>query len=286
MTPHQQGFVFSTLLHYRSVSDVPLGRILRRDEADVTRILANCGRNDLQDFEDFLNAQGLHLHIMDCLDLGIAPRPGNANKIFVLTRQRGERLALYFDNRWFIDAMKDRRRERTGEKSKKSERRDYNKTEIVFWFTRMWLTLQWFFYEKISRHPSQISRFRDALVLSSLFTDVLEEGIEKMGNAGRPEGEAGIMYDVYWKDRSKIRTWVNRFLQVMAQAGIIEETAVKDEYQQTLAAAVDMALIADRELACLMPPDNKDDVTSRSIMLITGAPLPINASQEGKNATH
>lgn len=274
MTPDQQGIVFAALMHYRTISDSPLGsRIVRRDEVEATQLLANCSRNELLDFEEFLNAQGLHLHSMDSLDVGVPYRPGAVNKVYVLTRQRGERLAPYFNSRWYIEAMQD-------------QRRNSNKTETVFWFTRLWLTLQWFFYEKISRHPSQVSRYRDALVLSPLMAEVVEEGIERMGNAGRPDGEAGAMYDFFWKDRRNIRTWVTRFLNVMEQCQMIEETAVKGEFQQTLAAAVDMAYIADHELAYLMPPDSKEDVTSRSIMLVTGALLPANLSGEGNNAAH
>jgi len=283
MTPAQQGLVFSVLLTFRSVSDIPIGRSLKKDEEEAARILGNCGQRELLDFEEFLNSQGLHLHILDSLDLGVPPKPGHANKVFVLTRKRGEHLAHYFDSRWYMEAMKDKRREKGVDAS--AEGITGTKTEIVFWFTRMWLTVQWFFYEKIARHPSQVSRYRDALVLQSLFIEVLSEGIEKMGRSGKPENEAGVMWEIYWKDRGKIKTWASKFLGVMERAGLIEETAVQGEYQQTLAASVDMALIADHEIEYLMPPTSKNDITHRSVMMITGSSLPIEAETDGAHAT-
>ncbi|WP_198424536.1 hypothetical protein [Geomonas silvestris] len=233
------------------------------------------------DFEDFLNAQGLSLRTIDGVNLGIPPRPQMTNQFHILIRKRGEPLAPYFDSLWFIDAMKDLRRVKKGADSQLT-----NRVETIFWFTRLWLYLQWSFYEKISRHPAQISRYGDAMVLTSRFIEVVTEGVEKMGNAGRPVGEAGVMWDVLWKDRSNIKTWVVRFLKVMEQAGMIQETSVKGEYRQTLPAAVDMAVIADHELAYLMPPDREEDVETRSMMLITGAPLPTNIMREDANAAN
>ena len=279
MTPAEQGFAFATLLHYRMVTDNPQGRSLKDNEAETARILSNCNDRDRIDFEDFLNAQGLSLKTIDGISLGIPPRPGMTNQFHILIRKRGEALAPYFNSLWFIDAMKDLRRERKGKDSQ-----DANKTETIFWFTRLWLYLQWNFYEKISRHPAQISRYADAMVLAPRFIEVVAEGIERMGNAGRPAEETGVMWDALWKDRGNIKTWVIRFLKVMEQAGMIEETSVKGEYRQTLQAAVDMAVIADQELAYLMPPDNEENVETRSMMLLTGAPLPTEITREAYDA--
>lgn len=279
MTPAEQGFAFATLLHYRMVTDNPQGRSLKDNEAEAARILSNCSGRDRVDFEDFLNAQGLSLKTIDGISLGIPPRPQITNQFHILIRKRGETLAPYFNSLWFIEAMKDLRREKKGKDSQ-----DANRVETIIWFTRLWLYLQWNFYEKISRHPAQISRYGDAMVLASRFTEVVTEGIEKMGNAGRPAEEAGVMWDVLWKDRGNIKTWVTKFLRVMEQAGMIEETSVKGEYRQSLRAAVDMAAIADHELAYLMPPQNEENVETRSVMLLTGAPLPVQITREAADA--
>jgi len=280
MTPSESGLVFSVLLHHRTITDNPQDRTPYKDEIAAARILSNCSSSQLLDFEDFLNAQGLSLHIIDGLDIGIPPKPSVSNKFYILIRKRGTDPAAYFDQRWFIEGMRDKRKER-GEDSLESSRVD-----TIFWFARLWLNLQWFFYEKISRQPSQVSRYDRTLVLTDNFIKVVNEGIETMGNKGRPEDEAGVMYDVLWKGRTQIKTWVKRFLRTMEQAGVIEETRVLGEYRQTLAAAVDMAMIAERELAYLMPPTGKDNIMSRSVMLLTGAPLPVDIKGGDSNASY
>lgn len=272
MLPHEQGLAFSMLLHYRMITDNPQGRSLRRNEAEATRILSNCSERESRDFSDFLASQGLGVKTFDGINFGIIPNPRCTNQIHVLKRCRNEKLAPYFDQGWFVDAMKDKRSKG-------------GKTEIVIWFSRLWLTLQYFFYNKISRHPSQISQYDKALVFTERFIEVVKKGVEDLGNAGRPEGEAGAMWDVLWDDSIKIETRVAKFMLVMLKAGMIEETGVKDEYRQTLPAAVDMATNVEYELPYLMPPDDLDDIGDRSYMLITGAPMPVNTvSKEVHNA--
>lgn len=269
MNPSDLGLVFSVMLKYRMITDNPQDRSPRKDEIEATRLLSGCGESELIDFEDFLNAQGLSLHIIDGITLGIPPRPQLSNRFYILLKKRGSSHAAYFNPIWFIDEMSDKRKSR-GEDSLES-----NRVETIFWFTRLWLTMQWFFYEKISRQPSQISQYDKAMLYSDHFMDVVSDGIEKIGNSGRPEGEAGIMYDALWKGRAKIKTWVKRFIKVMEQAGIIEETRVAGEYRQSLPAAVDMALIAERELLYLMPPASEGDIMRHSIMLVNGSAMPV-----------
>lgn len=278
MTSAEQGLVFSLLLKHRTITDNPQGRSPHDHEIDAARILSDCSSTHLLEFEEFLNAQGLALHIIDGLDIGIPPRPQVSNKFYILIRKRGTSPAVYFNQRWYVEEMSDKRKAR-GEESLES-----NRVETIFWFTRLWLCLQWHFYEKISRHPSQVSQYDRAMVLRDRFAEVVSEGIEAMGNKGRPESEAGIMYDALWKGRTQIRVWIRRFLRVMEQAGIIEETNVPGEYRQTLAAAVDMAMIAERELTYLMPPTGESNIMPRSVMLLTGSTMLVEVKEGDSNA--
>jgi hypothetical protein len=273
MLPYEQGIVFSALLHSRMITDNPQGRHLRKNEADAVRYLSHCSERERRDFDDFLSAQGLAVRSYDAINFGIVPNPKYCNQIHVLHRCRGEKLAPYFDQAWFIEQMKDNRAKS-------------NKADIIIWFSRLWLTLQYFFYNKISRHPQQVSQYDKALVFTERFTEVVKKGIEEMGNKPRPEGEAGVMWDVLWGNNVKVESWVAKFMRVMEVTGMIEETGVKNEYRQSLAAAVDMAINADHDLTFLMPASNLEDITNRSIMLITGAPLPASSQvEEAQNAT-
>lgn len=244
MNPTEMGLLFAYLLRWREIAGNPPGRKLRDGEREAARTLSNCNSSALNDFEEFLNAQGFSLIERGGIDFGIPPKPGTPNVIWVLTRKRGEEVASYVDNRWYIDTMRDGR----------GGDREAKKHETIFWTARLWLTLQWFFYEKIDRLPSEVSRYREALVSRRLFVEELSSGIEKMGNAGRPDGQAGLIWDHFWKDRSKISTWALRFLNVMEQAGMMEPSGNKEEWHQSVLAAIEMADNASHEIAYLLPP--------------------------------
>jgi len=279
MTPAESGFVFGELMGYREICGNPPGRLLRAEELRAAKVLSECAPSELMDFEEFLNSQGFTLTIKDGLDFGIPPRAGVPNTIYVLSRKRGEDMAPYVNRRWFIDQMRDKRRDGGAAIAK-----DSTKAETVFWTTRMWLTLQWFFYQKIDRVPTAVADYRHALVSHSAFIEALTSGIERMGNDGRPDGEAGAMWDTFWKDKGKVATWATRFFKIMLSGGMIEDAGNKGEYRQSLVAAIDMATVAASEIAYLMPPDSEHEITQLSIALLTGDTDALIVTTEGQHA--
>jgi hypothetical protein len=265
----EMGVVFAYLFRWREIAGNPPDRPLRDGEKDAARILADCNSMALQEFEAFLNAQGFSLVDRDAIEFGVPPKAGVPNTIWVLTRKRGEPVAGYIDDRWYIDAMRDGR----------GGDRDARKHETIFWTARLWLTLQYFFYEKIDRPPSDVQAYRDAFVSKRLFIEELSDGIEKMGNAGRPDGEAGTVWDHFWKDKGKISAWASRFLKVMEDAGMIEPTGNRDEWRQTILAAIEMADSASHELAYLMPPSSTETTSATAALLRGESPLSNHATE-------
>jgi hypothetical protein len=258
MTPTDLGLVFGLLLKHREIHGNPPDRPPRENELEVARILSDCSQSELRDLDEFLAAQGFTLYIRDGLEFGIPPKAGRNNRIYVVTRLRGETLAPYLDNDWTLDQIRDGRR------------RNASKAERVVWLARMWLTLQWFFYERIDRLPAEISRYREALVSEKLFVESLSKGIEQLGNMGRPEGMEGTAWDLLWGNKNSLHAYASRFLKVMEEAGMIQDAGNPGEYRQTLVAAVDMAVIAEHELSYLMPSDSSVTLERRSVELITG----------------
>lgn len=258
MTPSDLGLVFGMLLTYREIHGNPPDRSLRENEAEAARILANCSQVELSDLDDFLASQGFSLYIRDALEFGIPPKSGRHNLIYVLTRKRGESLAPYLDKTWALNQVRDGRR------------RNATKAERVVWLARMWLTLQWFFYERIDRVPSEISRYREALLSEKLFVETLSNGIEQLGNMGRPEGSEGVAWSILWESKGSVQAYASRFLKIMEEAGMIQNAGNDDEYRQSLVAAVDMALIAEQELAYLMPAETSVSIDRRTVELIAG----------------
>lgn len=258
MNPSEMGHIFGLLMKYREIHGNPSGRPLRNGEAEAARMLANCSQSDLAYLDEFLLTQGFTLYIRDAFEFGIPAKHGRPNMIYVITRSRGMELAPYLNSDWFIGQMKDRRNSTA------------KKPELVFWITRLWLTLQWFFYQRIDRMPSEVSLYRDALVSETLFVESLSQGIERLGNEGRPEGEAGLMWDAIWEGKKSISGYATKFIKVMESAGMIEAAGNPGEYRQTLLAAIDMAAIAENELAYLMPPESEQGIDKRSIELLIG----------------
>lgn len=258
MTPSDLGLVFGLLLTHREIHGNPPDRPLRENEPEAARILADCSQAELRDLDEFLASQGFALYIRDGLEFGIPPKVGRNNLIYVLTRKRGEALAPYLDKGWALNQVRDARR------------RHATKAERVVWLARMWLSLQWFFYERIDRLPAEISRYREAMVSEKLFVDTLSNGIEQLGNKGRPEGAEGVAWSILWENKGSVSVYASRFLKVMEEAGMIQNAGNAGEYRQTLVAAIDMAIVAEQELAYFMPPDPNTTIEQRTVELIAG----------------
>jgi hypothetical protein len=270
-TAGEMGLVFAMLLKHREIYGSPPTRPLRTDELRAAKMLANWTKVQLDEFEDFLNSQGLTLIVKNGFDYGVPPKLGVPNDIYILSRQRGGELAPYLERKWFISAMADSR---------------YTKHDtMIFWVARMWLTLQWFFYQKKDRLPMDVSTYRDAFVSETLFIEMLEAGVEKMANAGRPPGERGLMWDALCQGKGQIRTRAKKFLKVMEDAGMVEETSNQGEYRQTLAAAIQMAEMAEADLAYLMPP-HQDDLDASTLALLQGELARDGASEATQGAAH
>lgn len=271
MTSNELGQVFSLLLKYREIQGNPPDRPLRDGELAAAHHLANCSELDLANVDDFLIAQGFSLYIRDALDFGVPAKHGRPNKVYILTRKRGEDLAIYIDQGWFIEQMRDKRS-------------TAKKADLVFWTTRLWLTLQWFFYQRIDRLPSEVGRYREALVSERLFVETLAKGIERLGNEGRPDGETGLMWDALWGGKKSLPGYATRFFKVMEEGGMIQGAGNVGEYHQTVVAAADMAAIAENELTYLMPAESEHGISSRGVELITGETYAHSEGEDGDAA--
>jgi hypothetical protein len=264
MTPANLGFVSALLITYREIATHPVGRVSHPEEARAARILSDCGPTSIRQLDEFLASQGFTLCVLDGLsDLGL-PLQGGARAIFyVLGRRVGEELAPFIEKGAFLSEFRDRRREKSTPESLSA-----NKAHAVFWCARLWLTLQYFFYDRIDRPVGNLYMWRDAVVREEVFAAHVKEELELMGNQGRPDGEAGLLWDTYWEHRERVVQLTRKFFKLMAKYRMIQASEEEGIWRQTLAAAVDMAGIADASLQYLMP--SVSDVTQRSLVLIKG----------------
>ncbi len=266
MSPAEQGFVFSMLLKHRELSTRPIGRSAYSDEIRAARILFDCRQSVFDDFDEFLSGQGLGLRVLDGIaDLGVPDQHGRAIVYYILCRRFGEESPSYLDATAFFSDFRDRRRERNAD----DEVVELNKNSSVFWVARLWLTLQYFFYDRIDRPVGNLYNWRNALVKEADFITQLRTDVETMGNTGRPEGEAALLWDDYWQKRASIAQIARRFLKLMKQYRMIEQTDQEGIWRQSLVAAVDMSSIADQSLRYLMPAVGQAFLT-RAQSLING----------------
>lgn len=265
MTPADHGFVYAMLLTHREISTHPVGRSAHGDEARAARILADCGPAAMRAFDEYLGGQGFSLRILDGLiDLGLPIQGGRKVLHYVLGRRFGEALPPFIDRSGFLSAFRDRRRESTAEDSVIQ-----NKATSLFWCARLWLTLQYFFYDRIDRPPGNLYMWRDAMVREEDFISQVKEELELMGNQGRPPGEAGVLWDTYWESRGSVPSLVRKFLKLMAQYRMLHVGEEDGVWRQSLVAAVDMATIAEGSLHYLIPNTDMDR-TERTLAILKG----------------
>lgn len=268
MTTSDLGLIFGLLLRYREIHGNPPDRRLHDGELEASRILAHADSADLRDLDDFLESQGLALVIHDGFDLGIPPHPRRNNRIYVLTRRPDGELAPYLDADLVFNALND-------------GRRLTRVTQRAVWVARLWLTLQWCFYERIDRLPAEVSRYRDALVSAELLAETLQQTMEGLANAGRPDGERGYIWDTLWEEREHWAQHARSFLRAMEQAGMVHPAGNEGEYRQTLAAAVELAALAERDLAYLAASSDPAAIEERTLDLVHGE-----TSRDPRNTDH
>ena len=239
MTPEQMGKVFAYLFAYRVAETFPMDRRRHPDEQDVVGILT-ANELDLHDFEAFLEAQGFTLYAIDIRHFGRAAD----GRIFVLARRGDMPKAPYLDTSWLWHALADGRR--TSE----------TQTSLIVWAAQLWAMMNWFFYTRIGRTPEQVSRYREALVSVTELTRAVEQHVEALRNAGRPEGTAGAIWDIVTGATSaEIAARVRRFVTCMVDCKALARSDGSDErFVQSIVAAVEMKLNFDRSAGHLMPP--------------------------------
>lgn len=269
MMPADLGFVSALLIAYREIATHPIGRAPHPDEGRAARILADCGPASMRALDEFLGSQGFTLRILDGLsDLALPSQGGRRAMFYVLGRRVGEDLPAYVERGAFVSSFRDRRRDGAS-----AEALTVNKATAVFWCARLWLTLQYFFYDHIDRPAGNLYLWRDAIVREEVFIAHIKEELELMGNQGRPDGEACLLWDAYWESRGSVAALARKFLRLMAQYHMIHSGDEDGLWRQTLAAAVDMAGIAEASLHYLMPSSHAD-TTERAVALVRGHDLP------------
>lgn len=248
MKPEEMGRVFSFLVaHREAFSDPGPYRNRREGEAEVVRILSNAlAQNALAEFDEFLRAQGFILKVYDGTDFGIAPQ-GRIPRYFILARFDCESNE-YLDRNWIIEQV--------------AKNQNEPKNVSAVWAVQLWLHLQSYFYTHINRLPSEISRFNEAFVSVKTLSGAVHDTVGKLRTEGRPQGDKGVVWDTLTDaDKSEIDRRTKKFIRAMKESGQIIETSEGGEYMQTLLAAVEMAVNAERGLFYLLPSGTAVETT-------------------------
>jgi hypothetical protein len=257
MTPADMGRVFSFLIANREALSDPMPyRNRRQGEAEVVKILADAlAQNALSDFDEFLGAQGFKLKFYDGTDFGVTVK-GRIPMYFILARFDSE-FNDYLDRNWLIEQI--------------AKGQSEPQTISTVWAVQLWLHLQSYFYTHINRLPSEVSRFNEAFVSAKTLSGAVHDTIEKLRTQGRPQGDNATVWDILTSaDKSEIDRRTRKFVRAMKDSGQIIETTEEGEYMQTLLAAVEMALNAERGLLYLLPSGEVTPAPIDVVQVING----------------
>lgn len=156
------GIVYHFLLKNRVAESKPSGkRRSKKGEAEVVHILKSWDFDDIENFEEFLNAQGLSLHVSTDQDYTGIPTGGKSWMLKRLTSGEGADF-LSFDQTLNSISLKD------------NESKEVSST----WFLHVWLIYLYLIYTKNSRSPDQIYMYEDAFFNEVELVDALHEHIE------------------------------------------------------------------------------------------------------------
>lgn len=235
------GRVHAYLLRHRYVETKSNRRTVSKDEREIAAMLSDADPSMRGLLEEILEGQGLQLVSFTSLDangiangatLSMVARRPDANPPFLGT----ERLVTRLQQVRGIE-------------------REY---EAKAWFTQLWFVLLDLLYSRKNRSPNAMQDWVDTTFGKDVFIDAVKN---YLNDEVRKIDPASLDSDAVYKTLTSLKegsvTQVcNAFLELMEDAGLVEEVGDVG-YRQTLLFAYEMKVNFDRQLAPLLPSEDK-----------------------------
>lgn len=233
MTPYDMGRISAFLILHRKLEDRSDKRGMRRDEKDLAGILREASVDEMRDFEELMGGQGFLFVQLSSFDVeGIGP----GSRVYLAAR-RADMPSSLVDGSYVAESM--------GKSS--------GTTAGKIWFTQIWLLHLDLMYTQLDRSPMERGRWIHASFTREMLQQAVATQINDYVRRLNPvELVNSEVYEVLCREKgTDVSRYVNRFLEIMCESGLLEERG-EGAYRQTLLSAVEMKENFDRSLAPLM----------------------------------
>lgn len=233
------GFLHGYLLKYRCVETKPVQRKVRRPgERQAADLLIGADPDELRDLQELLEAQGFELKEFNDIDMPGIPAGG---RVWVLARSADAEAPSYLSVERTYHALRLRDAE--------------SKEAAAVWFLHIWLLLLALLYTRDGRAVSEVSKYQDTIFTRTALTEAVRTHVENIRNTGVEGGAEHRVVEILTSEKgTDIPRRVSAFLDLMHEAGLIIALE-RDEYQQTLLGAYEIAQGFRRSLAHIIPTD-------------------------------
>jgi hypothetical protein len=234
MTPFEMGKIGAYLLKHRKVEEKSERRTIQREERDIAEILREAPGDSKRFLEEMMLGYGFELVTLTAFDVkGIAP----GARVYLLVRSVNTECPL-LDTGKMIEKMSGTERKAGASK---------------IWFTQIWLMHLDLMYTAKDRSPHERNLWLDSGFTEEHLAHSMREHINGFVRKLNPqEVEQSEVYRILCAEKgADLPRYVNRFLSMMVEAGMLDEIG-PGNYRQSLLSAVEMKESYDRFLAPLM----------------------------------
>lgn len=234
MTPYDMGKISAFLLSHRRIEERSQRRPIQRVERDLAEILRDAGVDEMRILEEMMTGHGFELVTLTAFDVkGISP----GARAYMLVRLTNAVCPL-LDTFKVVEAM--------GTGSTRI-------TVAKIWFTQIWLLHLDLIYSGKGRGPQERNEWLESNFTKEQLIEAVRSHINGFVRKLNPDvAGASEVYSVLSSEKGQeVPRYVQRFLTLMVDAGMLEEIA-QDNYRQSLLAAVEMKANYDRVLAPLI----------------------------------
>lgn len=241
MNNSDMGRVHAYLLRHRFIETKSSRRNVSRDEREIATLLRDADAAMRNQFEEFLDGQGLQLVAFTSFDVkGIA----SGATVFMLARKPDSAPPF-----WGTERLVSRMLQVRGIN---------NDAEARIWFTQLWFLLLDLLYTRKNRSPNAMQDWVDTTFVKEVFIDAVKD---YLNDQVRKIDPATLEVDRVYKTLTGLKEGAiaqvcNAFLELMVDAGLAEEVS-KDAYRQSLLFAYEMKTLFDRQLAPLLPAQDQ-----------------------------
>lgn len=234
MSPYEVGKVSAFLLRYRKIEERSERRPIQREEKDLAALLREAGLESLQYLQEMLNGHGFDLVTLTSFDVrGVAP----GSRVHLLVRQSNAE-CLSLDANRMIERM---------------DSAPGRATVAKIWFTQLWLLQLDLLYTARDRAPSERNLWLEASFTKGQLVQCTRDHINGYVRRLNPAevGDSEVYRVLTAEKGSDLERYVNRFLDLMVDAGMLDKLD-DNVYRQSLLSAVEMQQNYERVLAPLM----------------------------------